>query len=79
MRVEVPIATSSDPEIGWLARGIGASVAGFLLCNCFTGSLAAPHLFVLFGLAGATERVAAREDVLEAGSARPVMAASWGG
>jgi hypothetical protein len=54
-------------------------VAGFLLCNCFSGSLAAPHLFVLFGLAGAAERVAAREDVLEPGSARPVMAASWGG
>lgn len=69
----------SYSEVGWLARGIGASVAGFLLCNCFSGSLAAPHLFVLFGLAGATERVAAREDVLDAGSARPVMAASWGG
>lgn len=68
-----------DPEIGWLARGIGASVAGYLLCNCFSGSLAAPHLFVLFGLAGATERVAEREDLLEAGEARPVMAASWGG
>ena len=51
----------SDPEIGWLARGIGASVAGFLLCNCFSGSLAAPQLFVLFGLAGAAERVAARD------------------
>jgi probable O-glycosylation ligase (exosortase A-associated) len=68
-----------DPEIGWLARGIGASVAGFLLCNCFTGSLAAPQLFVLFGLAGATERVASREDLLEAGVTRPVMATSWGG
>jgi O-antigen ligase len=69
----------SDPEIGWLARGIGASVAGFLLCNCFSGSLAAPHLFVLFGLAGATERIASREDLVEAASDRPVMAPSWGG
>ncbi len=69
----------SDPEIGWLARGIGASVAGFLLCNCFSGSLAAPHLFVLFGLAGAAERIASREDVVEAASTRPVMAPSWGG
>ena len=69
----------SDPEIGWLARGIGASVAGFLLCNCFSGSLAAPHLFVLFGLAGATERIASREDLVEAESDRPVMAPSWGG
>ncbi len=67
-----------DPEIGWLARGIGASVAGFLLCNCFSGSLAAPQLFVLLGLAGAAERVAAREEVLEPGPARPVMATSWG-
>ena len=48
----------SDPEVGWLARGIGASAAGFLLCNCFSGSLATPHLFVLFGLAGAAERLA---------------------
>ncbi len=68
-----------DPGIGWLARGIGASVAGFLLCNCFSGSLAAPQLFVLFGLAGATERVAAREELLESGPARPAMATSWGG
>ncbi len=69
----------SDPEIGWLARGIGASVAGFLLNNCFTGSLASAHLFVLFGLAGATARVVAREDLVEAGVTRPVMATSWGG
>jgi O-antigen ligase len=69
----------SDPEIGWLARGIGASVAGFLLSNCFSGSLGDAHLFVLLGLAGAAERVATREDVLEAEADRPVMAASWGG
>ena len=69
----------ADPEIGWLARGIGASVAGFLLCNCFTGSLAAPHLFVLFGLAGASERVAGREELLEVEADRPAMAPSWGG
>jgi len=68
----------SDPGIGWLARGIGASVAGFLLCNCFSGSLGAPQLFVLLGLAGATERVAAREDVLDLEPARPAMATSWG-
>ena len=68
----------SDPHIGWLARGIGASVAGFLLCNCFSGSLAAPQLFVLFGLAGAAERVATREDLVEAEVARPVVATSWG-
>jgi putative inorganic carbon (HCO3(-)) transporter len=69
----------SDPEIGWLARGIGASVAAFLLSNCFSGSLGDAHLFVLLGLAGAAERVAAREDVLEVEADRPVMAASWGG
>jgi O-antigen ligase len=68
-----------DPEIGWLARGLGAGVAGFLLCNCFSGSLADAHLFVLFGLAGAAERVASREDVLEAPVSGPVMATSWGG
>ena len=69
----------SDPEIGWLARGIGASVAGFLLSNCFSGSLGDAHLFVLLGLAGAAERVAAREDLLEAEVDPPVMAPSWGG
>jgi O-antigen ligase len=68
-----------DPEIGWLARGLGASVAGFLLCNCFSGSLAAPHLFVLFGLAGAAERVASREELFEARTSGPVLATSWGG
>jgi O-antigen ligase len=67
-----------DREIGWLARGIGASVAAFLLCNCFSGSLATPHLFVLFGLAGAAERVATREGVLETETVRPTMATSWG-
>jgi len=69
----------SDREIGWLARGIGASVAAFLLCNCFSGSLATPQLFVLFGLAGAAERVAMREDVLETETSSPAMATSWGG
>ena len=70
----------ADPEIGWLARGLGASVAGFLLCNCFAGSLTAPHLFVLLGLAGACERVASRADVLEARmSWQPVVLASGGG
>jgi putative inorganic carbon (hco3(-)) transporter len=68
----------ADPEIGWLARGIGASVAGFLLCNCFSGSMAVPQLFVLFGLAGAAERVAAGDGVVEAERVRPVVAASWG-
>jgi len=68
-----------DPRIGWLARGLGASVAGFLLCNCFSGSLVSPHLFVVFGLAGAVARVASREDVLEAPMSEPVLATSWGG
>ena len=71
--------TGRDPEIGWLARGLGASVAGFLLCNCFSGSLAAPQLFVLFGLLGATERVASREDRVQAGVPARAVAASWGG
>ncbi|MGZ6162189.1 MAG: O-antigen ligase family protein [Myxococcaceae bacterium] len=69
----------SDPEIGWLARGIGASVAGFLLCNCFSGSLAAPQLFVLFGLAGAAERLTAREEVREVERMPLGVATSWGG
>lgn len=68
-----------DPGIGWLARGLGASVAGFLLCNCFSGSLAAPQLFVLFGLAGAAERIAAREQVGEPGRMPLGVATSWGG
>jgi putative inorganic carbon (HCO3(-)) transporter len=66
----------SDPQVGWLARGLGASTAGFLLCNCFAGSLATPHLFLLIGLAAASERVTEAGDETEAApaSAQPSVA-----
>jgi putative inorganic carbon (HCO3(-)) transporter len=49
---------SSHREIGWLARGIAASVVGYLICSLFAGFLASPHLFVLMGLAACAQRIA---------------------
>jgi putative inorganic carbon (HCO3(-)) transporter len=43
--------------MGWLARGLGASVGGYLPGNCFAGSMVSAHLFVLRGPAGAVERL----------------------
>lgn len=49
---------SSNREVGWLARGIAASVVGYLVCSLFAGFLASPHLFVLIGLAACAQRIA---------------------
>jgi O-antigen ligase len=64
-----------DPEMGWLARGLGASVAGYLLCNCFAGSMVSAHLFVLLGLAGVVERLTERTRPIP--EAVPAPAAAW--
>jgi putative inorganic carbon (HCO3(-)) transporter len=64
-----------DPEMGWLARGLGASVAGYLLCNCFAGSMVSAHLFVLLGLAGAVERLT--EQAQPVPEPLPAPAAAW--
>ena len=51
------LATQSR-EIGWMANGIVASVAGYVVCNLFSGYTLSAHFYVLFGLAAAAERVA---------------------
>jgi O-antigen ligase len=50
-------AASRDDGLGWLARGLAASMVGYLLCNCFSGQLLSAHLYVLFALAASAERI----------------------
>ncbi len=61
---------SKDPRTGWLARGIAASVVGYLVCDLFSGYILSAHFYVLFGLAAAAARVA-RSPVTEP-STQPV-------
>jgi putative inorganic carbon (HCO3(-)) transporter len=51
-------ASGDDPEVGWLGRALAASVAGYIVCNFFSGDTISAHLYVLFGLASAVERIA---------------------
>jgi O-antigen ligase len=49
---------SRDEEIGWLARALSASMAGYLVCDLFSGYILSAHLYVLFGLAASAHRIA---------------------
>jgi putative inorganic carbon (hco3(-)) transporter len=49
---------SRDPRMGWLARALSASVAGYLVCDLFSGYILSAHLYVLFGLAASAHRMA---------------------
>jgi putative inorganic carbon (hco3(-)) transporter len=49
---------SADPRHGWMARGIAAAMAGYLICDMFSGYILSAHLYVLFGLAAAAQRIA---------------------
>ncbi|MBZ4415955.1 spore coat polysaccharide polymerase ExoJ [Myxococcus sp. RHSTA-1-4] len=49
---------SRDREMGWLARALSASVAGYLVCDLFSGYILSAHCYVLFGLAAAAQRIA---------------------
>ena len=54
---------SQDPKLGWLARALGASIAGYLICQLSSGYVQSAHLYMLFGLAASAQRIArARED-----------------
>jgi putative inorganic carbon (hco3(-)) transporter len=54
---------SQDPKLGWLARALGASIAGYLICQLSAGYIQSAHLYMLFGLAASAQRIArARED-----------------
>jgi len=46
-----------ESETGWLARGLAASLTGYLVCNLFAGFLISPHLWVLLALAAAADRI----------------------
>src|SRR5262249_3981798 len=54
------ISPAQDERVGWLARGVCGGAASYLTCNLFAGSLAAPHLYVLVGMAAAAERLSRR-------------------
>jgi O-antigen ligase len=48
---------SGDAQVGWLARGLAASVAGYLVTQLSAGYLLSSHLYLLFGLAAAARRL----------------------
>jgi putative inorganic carbon (hco3(-)) transporter len=51
-------ASSKDSEMGWLGRALSASMAGYLVCDLFSGYVLSAHLYVLFGLAASAHRIA---------------------
>jgi O-antigen ligase len=78
-------AGSKDSEMGWLGRALAAAMAGYLVCDLFSGYILSAHLYVLFGLAASAQRIAqARERAAGRVVQRmPVAgrgsAAAWGG
>ncbi|WNG38190.1 polymerase [Archangium violaceum] len=56
---------SRNPRLGWLARGLAASMAGYLICDLFSGYILSSHLYVLFGLAACAQRIARAQEVEE--------------
>ncbi|WNG48613.1 polymerase [Archangium minus] len=56
---------SRNPRLGWLARGLAASMAGYLICDLFSGYILSSHLYVLFGLAACAQRIARAQEAEE--------------
>jgi O-antigen ligase len=52
-----------NPRISAVAAGIAAAVAGYLVCDLFSGYILSAHFYVLFGLAAAADRIAREERV----------------
>jgi O-antigen ligase len=52
-----------NPRISAVAAGIAAAVAGYLVCDLFSGYILSAHFYVLFGLAAAADRIARAERV----------------
>ena len=52
------LKASRHAEYGWLCRAISASIAGYLVCDLFSGYILSSHLYVLFGLGACCERLA---------------------
>ena len=70
--------------MGWLARALAASMAGYLVCDLFSGYILSAHLYVLFGLAASAQRIArARESmalvVQQVPAASKDSSAAWEG
>ena len=74
---------SRDRDLGWLSRGIAASVAGYLVTQLFAGYVTSAHLYVLFGMAACAQRIArASTAAAPAAEAAPAPAApgvAWEG
>jgi putative inorganic carbon (hco3(-)) transporter len=60
-------AASTDPRLGWMARGLAAAMTGYLICDLFSGYILSAHLYVLFGLAASAHRIAQAYAVTETG------------
>ncbi|RKH23090.1 polymerase [Corallococcus praedator] len=77
------VAASSDSEMGWIARALFASVAGYLICDLFSGYILSAHCYVLFGLAASAHRIAQARDRALAVGRQPALnqapAATWEG
>ena len=50
-------AAARSKEIGWIANGIAGAVAGYVVCDLFSGYTVTAHFYVLFGLAACAERI----------------------
>ncbi|WP_224361944.1 O-antigen ligase family protein [Hyalangium versicolor] len=77
-------AGSKDSESGWLGRALAASMAGYLVCDLFSGYILSAHLYVLFGLAASAERIAeararSTQAVVQQVPAGRGSAAAWEG
>jgi putative inorganic carbon (hco3(-)) transporter len=78
-------ASSKDSQMGWLGRALSASMAGYLVCDLFSGYILSAHLYVLFGLAASAHRIAmarartAEMVVQQAPVAGKGPAAAWEG
>lgn len=59
---------SRNSRMGWMARGLAASMAGYLICDLFSGYILSSHLYVLFGLAACAQRIARALEVTEPAS-----------
>jgi putative inorganic carbon (HCO3(-)) transporter len=71
-------ASSKDSEMGWLGRALSASMAGYLVCDLFSGYVLSAHLYLLFGLAASAHRIAMAREKATAMVVQRVPAAGKG-
>jgi probable O-glycosylation ligase (exosortase A-associated) len=71
-------AASKDKEMGWLGRALSAAMAGYLICDLFSGYILSAHLYVLFGLAASAHRIALARERATASVMQQVPAAGKG-